>query len=264
MTDFEVLMPLTGGILIGIAASMMLLFSGRIAGVSGIFAGMLFQQGKERAWRLSFITGLIAGGILLYTINTEFFENSSGRGLLAVAIAGLLVGLAVYFGGKASHGALELNPSIVGGWEAATLVFGLIVTVQGFETSRYLGETYSPTIRVRSMLLAQLIATLMRMFGKGPPQDEDTATIARARTQMEAIDRDEREPSDKQRSSKRAVASSSSIPAPSRTTRSSAAVHLCGSQIPGASRRRRAVVSVTAFAKLTRRLVSTRPPTAPC
>ena len=61
------------------------------------------------------------------------------------------------------------------------------------------------------------------MFGKGPPQDEDTATIARARTQMEAIDRDEREPSDKQRSSKRAVASSSSIPAPSRTTRSSSA-----------------------------------------
>ena len=82
-------------------------------------------------------------------------------GIKLAIIAGLLVGLAVYFGGKASHGALELNPSIVGGWEAATLVFGLIVTVQGFETSRYLGETYSPTIRVRSMLLAQLIATLI-------------------------------------------------------------------------------------------------------
>ena len=61
------------------------------------------------------------------------------------------------------------------------------------------------------------------MFGKGPPQDEDTATIARARTQMEAIDRDEREPSDKQRSSKRAVASSSAVPQPARTTRSSSA-----------------------------------------
>ncbi len=39
---------------------MMLLFSGKIAGVSGIFGGMLFQQGKERAWQLSFIAGLIA------------------------------------------------------------------------------------------------------------------------------------------------------------------------------------------------------------
>ena len=104
MTDFEVLMPLTGGILIGIAASMMLLFSGRIAGVSGIFGGMLFQQGKERAWRLSFITGLIAGGILLYTINTEFFENSSGRGLLAVNIAGLLVGIGTRIGGGCTSG----------------------------------------------------------------------------------------------------------------------------------------------------------------
>jgi Predicted transporter component len=104
MTDFEVLMPLTGGILIGISASMMLLFSGRIAGVSGIFGGMLFQQGKERAWRLSFITGLIVGGILLYTINAEFFENSSGRSLLAVNIAGLLVGIGTRIGGGCTSG----------------------------------------------------------------------------------------------------------------------------------------------------------------
>ena len=104
MIDFEVLMPLTGGILIGISASMMLLFSGRIAGVSGIFGGMLFQQGKERAWRLSFITGLIGGGILLYAINAEFFENSSGRGLLAVNIAGFLVGIGTSIGGGCTSG----------------------------------------------------------------------------------------------------------------------------------------------------------------
>ena len=98
------LMPLTGGILIGFSASMMLLFSGRIAGVSGIFGGMLFQQGKERAWRLSFITGLIVGGILLYAINAEFFENSSGRGLLAVNIAGFLVGIGTRIGGGCTSG----------------------------------------------------------------------------------------------------------------------------------------------------------------
>ena len=102
--EFEVLMPLTGGILIGIAASIMLLFSGRIAGVSGIFGGMLFQHGKERAWRLSFVVGLIAGGILLYTINAEVFENSSGRGILAVNIAGLLVGIGTRIGGGCTSG----------------------------------------------------------------------------------------------------------------------------------------------------------------
>ena len=104
MTEFEVLMPLTGGILIGIAASMMLLFSGKIAGVSGIFGGMLFQQGKERAWQLSFIAGLIAGGILLYIINAEFFENTSGRGLLTATIAGLLVGIGTRVGGGCTSG----------------------------------------------------------------------------------------------------------------------------------------------------------------
>ena len=98
------LMPLTGGVLIGISASLLLLFSGRIAGVSGIFGGMLFQQGKERAWRISFIAGLIAGGVLLYIINAEFFENSSGRGLLAVTIAGLLVGIGTRVGGGCTSG----------------------------------------------------------------------------------------------------------------------------------------------------------------
>ena len=104
MTEFEVLMPLTGGILIGIAASMMLLFSGKIAGVSGIFGGMLFQQGNERAWRLSFVAGLIAGGILLCILKAEFFENTSGRGLFIVTIAGLLVGIGTRVGGGCTSG----------------------------------------------------------------------------------------------------------------------------------------------------------------
>ena len=104
MTEFEILMPLTGGILIGIAASMMLLFNGKVAGVSGIFGGMLFQQGRERAWQLSFIAGLIAGGIMLYIMNAEFFENSSGRGLLTATIAGLLVGIGTRVGGGCTSG----------------------------------------------------------------------------------------------------------------------------------------------------------------
>ena len=137
MTDFEVIMPLTGGILIGIAASMMLLFSGRIAGVSGIFAGMLFQQGKERAWRLSFVVGLIAGGILLYTINAEVFENSSGRGILAVNIAGLLVGIGTRIGGgcTSGHGVCGIGRLSVRSIVATvTFVFAGMITVALFKS----------------------------------------------------------------------------------------------------------------------------------
>ena len=137
MSNFEVLMPLTGGILIGIAASMMLLFSGQIAGVSGIFGGMLFQQGKERAWRLSFVVGLIAGGILLYTINAEVFENSSGRGILAVNIAGLLVGIGTRIGGgcTSGHGVCGIGRLSVRSIVATvTFVFAGMITVALFKS----------------------------------------------------------------------------------------------------------------------------------
>ena len=140
MTEFEVLMPLTGGVLIGISASMLLLFSGRIAGVSGIFGGTLFKQGKERAWRLSFIAGLIAGGVLLYIINAEFFENSSGRGLLAVTIAGLLVGIGTRVGGgcTSGHGVRGIGRlsgrSLVA---TVTFVFAGMVTTALFQSFYY-------------------------------------------------------------------------------------------------------------------------------
>jgi len=104
MIEFEVAMPLAGGILIGIAAAMTLLFSGKIAGISGIFGGMLFQQGTERTWQTVFVAGLIAGGVLLYSINTEYFEDSSGRGLVTVTISGLLVGIGTRVGGGCTSG----------------------------------------------------------------------------------------------------------------------------------------------------------------
>ena len=138
MTEFEVLMPLTGGILIGIAASMMLLFSGKIAGVSGIFGGMLFQQGEERAWRLSFVAGLIAGGILLYILNAEFFENTSGRDLISLTVAGLLVGIGTRVGGgcTSGHGVCGIG-RLSGRSIVATVTFvvagmAIVVLVQSF------------------------------------------------------------------------------------------------------------------------------------
>ena len=140
MTEFEVIMPLIGGILIGFVASMLLLFSGKIVGVSGIFGGMLFQQGRERAWQLSFISGLIVGGILLYIMNEELFENSSGRGLLAVTVAGLLVGIGTRVGGgcTSGHGVCGIGRlsgrSLVA---TVTFVFAGMVTTALFQSFYY-------------------------------------------------------------------------------------------------------------------------------
>lgn len=85
-------------------------------------------------------------------------------GIKLAIISGLLFGLAVYFGQTASNGELVRNPATVTGWGAVTLMFGLIVTVQGFETSRYLGDTYDVPTRVHSMRLAQVISTIIYMI----------------------------------------------------------------------------------------------------
>jgi hypothetical protein len=74
-------------------------------------------------------------------------------------IAGLLAGLCVFFGQKVSGDGLLTPPVGLTGWSAVTLAFGMVITVQGFETSRYLGGEYSAKERIRSMRLAQWLAS---------------------------------------------------------------------------------------------------------
>jgi len=74
-------------------------------------------------------------------------------------IAGLFAGLIWFAGERALNNQLVLNPAQEHGWSAVTLAFGLIVTIQGFETSRYLGADYDRSIRIRSMRYAQYIAS---------------------------------------------------------------------------------------------------------
>ena len=78
-------------------------------------------------------------------------------------IAGLLVGMAAHFGQRLAAGQLVMLAPRETGWAAITLAFGLIVTVQGFETSRYLGEEYDAKIRIRSMHWAQWLSSAIYM-----------------------------------------------------------------------------------------------------
>lgn len=82
-------------------------------------------------------------------------------GLKLAIIAGLLFGLAVHFGQVMTQNALEFDPANVTGWAALTRMAGLIVTVQGFETSRYLGATYDAATRIKSMRLAQWLSAII-------------------------------------------------------------------------------------------------------
>lgn len=80
-------------------------------------------------------------------------------GLKLAIIAGLLFGLIVHFSQMAQNSGLVFDTPKVTGWSSLTLMAGLIVTVQGFETSRYLGASYDASQRIRSMKLAQWLST---------------------------------------------------------------------------------------------------------
>ncbi|WP_373007662.1 hypothetical protein [Hyphomonas sp.] len=93
----------------------------------------------------------------------ERMEQVSVSVKLAI-ILGLLVGLAIFFGKEATADKLVLLAPKATGWAGIALGFGLIVTVQGFETSRYLGSTYDAQTRIRSMRIAQLLSSAIYMI----------------------------------------------------------------------------------------------------
>ena len=96
--------PLIGGALIGVAVTIMLLFNGRVTGISGIIASSLAKPNKDGVWRWMFLLGLIVGGVLMQRLHPEYFVNQSGRSLAIIGLAGLLVGYGTVMGSGCTSG----------------------------------------------------------------------------------------------------------------------------------------------------------------
>ena len=92
---------LAGGLLLGLAAALLLLSSGRILGITGIVEGLLPPKAGDTAWRVMFVLGLllapvVAKGLLpAGTIGTPRIEASWAL----VVVAGVLVGFGTRYGG---------------------------------------------------------------------------------------------------------------------------------------------------------------------
>ena len=98
------LMALIGGLIIGSASALFLLFLGRIAGISGITAGLLKPTTSDIPWRAGFVGGLAAGGMALTLFYPEAFPEEFPRGPLLTSIAGLLVGIGTQLGSGCTSG----------------------------------------------------------------------------------------------------------------------------------------------------------------
>ncbi|NVK36146.1 MAG: hypothetical protein HWE23_16800 [Rhodobacteraceae bacterium] len=154
----------------------------------GSFSVSLTRYDTEFAARLVttliFVIILLVGWLRGFKA-LEHLEYVSVVVKLAI-IAGVITGLCFFFSGKLESSTLVANMPRIDGWTAATLAFGLIITVQGFETSRYLGETYDAETRIKSMKLAQwfssaiyLVYTVLLTYSFAPENLElsETAII---------------------------------------------------------------------------------------
>ena len=104
MDNFTPVSAAIGGALIGLSAVLLMVFTGRIAGISGIFAGLINPQTTDRAWRAAFIGGLVAApltaALLGHTVPTPRMPGS----YIVVVIGGLLVGLGTRLGSGCTSG----------------------------------------------------------------------------------------------------------------------------------------------------------------
>lgn len=98
------LQPLIGGMLIGAAASLLLYFIGRLAGVSGIVSGVFQRDRAERLWRLAFIVGLLAAGKAFVIFTGQALPIHLDLTGPWLWVAGLLVGIGTRLGNGCTSG----------------------------------------------------------------------------------------------------------------------------------------------------------------
>lgn len=139
ITEFTPWMSLGGGVLIGLSATLLMAFHGRIAGMTGILAGLIPPLASDWAWRAAFILGAIlapfvftsVGGVVAFSVPLS---------TAALAIGGVIVGVGVFVGsgctsGHGVCGMARLSPRSI----VATLVFMIATFVTVYVTRHVLG-----------------------------------------------------------------------------------------------------------------------------
>jgi uncharacterized membrane protein YedE/YeeE len=118
------LLSLLGGVAIGLAGAVLLLFNGRVAGISGIAGGLLAPSRGDTGWRLAFVAGLVGGGFVLQAIAPATIGPPAVAEIGLALVAGVLVGFGTRLGNgcTSGHGVCGLSRGSVRSL-AATLTF---------------------------------------------------------------------------------------------------------------------------------------------
>jgi uncharacterized membrane protein YedE/YeeE len=124
MANFTPVSAAIGGALIGLAAVLLMLLTGRIAGISGIFGGCLSFETGDKGWRIAFIAGLILAPLTGALAGVPIPYPEMPSNWIVIVAAGLLVGFGTRLGGgcTSGHGVCgiaRLSPRSI----AATAIF---------------------------------------------------------------------------------------------------------------------------------------------
>ncbi len=104
IAEFTPWSALAGGMLIGLAALLLLVFNGRVAGISGILNMAMQRPQGDTAWRWLFLLGLLLGAGGWVWLAGLSFELREGFPLWLLAVAGFLVGIGTRMGGGCTSG----------------------------------------------------------------------------------------------------------------------------------------------------------------
>ena len=96
------IIPLAGGLLIGLSSLLLLLTLGRIAGISGIVWGAISDP--DRSWRWQFVIGLVVGAFTIHALTGRPIPAPSETPLFMAVIAGALVGIGTRVGSGCTSG----------------------------------------------------------------------------------------------------------------------------------------------------------------
>ena len=101
---FTPISALVGGALIGLSASILLAFDGRVAGISGIVGRLFRGDPIERGWRLAFVGGLAAGALGVAAVAPASITPTLTQPIALTVVAGLLVGVGTQLGNGCTSG----------------------------------------------------------------------------------------------------------------------------------------------------------------
>ncbi len=129
-TQSSYLASFSGGLLIGFAAAILILFNGRIAGISGILGGLADAHKGDKIWRVMFLLGLVTAPFI-YRISFDLPTVIIEAKTIELMISGLLVGLGTRYasGCTSGHGVCGIS-----GGSLRSVIATLLFMTAGFIT----------------------------------------------------------------------------------------------------------------------------------